>query len=84
MDLRPFQRAALTPHDVSALTGVCYQTARMWLRGARKPHFLMQQRVEPILRAVKAAVDDDALPLPLDTPKDKRLRKLQRVLRAYK
>lgn len=83
MDLKPFQRAALTPKDVSALTGVCYQTARMWMRGTRKPHFLMYSRVEPVLRAVEAAVEADELPLALDTPRDKRLARLRRVLRKY-
>lgn len=82
MDLSPFTRAGLKQVEISQLVGVTQTTVGLWMRGQRQPHFLLEESIGPILKAVRQAVEDGELPLPSTVPREMRFKKIQKVLDA--
>lgn len=51
---------------IARLCNVSRFTANNWLSGRRKPHDLLQDTVDTFMHALKGAVADGELPLPVD------------------
>ena len=78
----PVRLAGLGPAELSLLLKVSRVTASLWLNGRRRPHLLLEERVDRLLRAVEEALADGDLPLSHDIPRRERAWHLRRVLVA--
>jgi len=76
----PFRLAGLGPAELSSLLRVSRVTASLWLNGRHRPHHLLEDRVEQLLRAVQDALAAGELPLSRDIPRRERYWHLRRVL----
>ena len=84
MDLSPFTRAGLKLKEIGSIVGVSHTTAGLWMRGQRGVHYLLEERVHPIVAAVDNAVEDGKLPLPATVPRGERLDLIKDIVDQYR
>ena len=84
MDLSPFTRAGLKLKEIGSIVGVSHTTAGLWMRGQRQVHYLLEERVRPVVAAVDKAVEEGELPLSATIPRGERLDKIQGIEDHYK
>lgn len=75
--------AGVKPRHVARLLGVSRVTASNWLRGATKPHSLVQTQVKLLFDAVSLAVNEGNLPVSDKLPPDERSVKTVSVIKKY-
>lgn len=75
-----FKRAGLGPAELSNLLRVSRVTASLWLNGRRRPHHLIEERVDQLFRAVEDALAAGELPLSEDIDRRERAWHLRNVL----
>lgn len=83
MNLHAFTLAGLRQAEIGNIVGVSHNTIGFWMRGRRKPHALIEGRVNAVLKAVQQAVDNGELPLPADTPRNERMQRIRAVVEKY-
>ena len=83
MDLSAFTKAGLRQAEIGKLVGVSHNTAGMWMRGKRDPHFLLESKVRPVIEAVQKAVDNDELPLESTVPRNDRMGKIEDIVKKH-
>lgn len=83
MDLTPFTRAGLKLKEIGSIVGVSHTTAGLWMRGQRQVHYLLEDRVRPVVAAVDQAVEDGELPLSATIPRGERLEKIRDIVKKY-
>lgn len=83
MDLTPFTRAGLKLKEIGNIVGVSNTTAGLWMRGQRDVHYLLQEKVQPVVDAVDRAVIDGELPLSATVPREERMDKITKILSQY-
>lgn len=76
----PFRLAGLGPAELSKLLRVSRVTASLWLNGRHRPHHLLEERVDLLLRAVEDALAAGELPLSHDISRRERIWHLRSVL----
>ena len=79
----PVIAAGLQPNDLAKLLKVNRITSSQWLNGHTLPHLLHRERVQKLVDAVDAAVQDGKLPVPLDVTRRERGLYIQNALSPY-
>jgi len=73
--------AGVTQLEFAALVGVSRVTVNLWAAGKMRPHQYIRARVKTLMTAFQKAVQHDLLPLPKDTPKDRKMELVKAALR---
>lgn len=82
LDYKLIKSAGLTKADVARLYGISRQTVHNWFEG-NNVHSLIETKVQKISKAVRAAVDAEALPIELPKDVNERSEKLASIVKAY-
>lgn len=72
-------QAKLRPADFAALVGVSRVTTSLWFNGHASPHRLLKTKVNRLLEAGQAAVQDGQLPVPEGVPRKERSAYIKKV-----
>lgn len=82
-DYQLLKEAGVKPRHIHRLLGVSRVTASNWLRGVTQPHALVKSRADVLIESVKAAVEDDKLPVPASFPADERSVRTAAIIKRY-
>ena len=82
LDFSILRRARLTQSEFAHFANVSRVTVNNWIHGRLGVHDARIQKISKLLRAVELAVEAKAFPL-ADTPKDKRIEAIKKVLLVY-
>ena len=81
-DFSIIKTAGLTQGEFSSLAGVTRATTNMWVTGKMNPNRYIQESLAELIATITRAIDNDQLPLPANTPKDKRAARLCEVIQG--
>jgi transcriptional regulator with XRE-family HTH domain len=74
------KQAGISVSDFARIAGVSRVSASQWMNGRVSPHRLHKRKIEQLLTAIKAGVDNEDLPVPGGLTDAQRLKRVKQVI----